>query len=84
MGAHWLRTNTLTGVEKGIDFILHFKDRPFTMIELAERYSISRRQAYRLVRQAETFVDIVPDGFRPTPAKHGCDLYLWRIKRREV
>ena len=80
MGTSWNRENTLSGVQKGIDFILHFNGKAFTMRCLMNRYHITKRQAYRLVRHAEMFVNIKPDGFRI--GDNGFDNYLWKFSTK--
>jgi len=70
--------NELTPFEKGLDFILYFRGKPFTLDDIAERYSCSYRQAVRMKRAASRFMSIAPAGFDSRRGLHPD--FLWEFK----
>jgi hypothetical protein len=78
MGYLWNNQNEMTGVQKGIDFVTHFNNKPFTMLDIEERYNVTRRQAYRILRQAELFIILKPNG--SIPCDEGGSRFLWKFR----
>ena len=78
MGTLWNSQNEMTGVQKGIDFVTHFNNTSFTMLDIQQRYNVTRRQAYRILRQAEAFITVKPNG--SIPCDQGGNMFLWKFK----
>lgn len=76
-----LGSNRLGSFEKGIDFLIHFRGRKFTLDNIKDRYGCSYRQAVRLRDLAASMVTLAPAGFVETPDHaSGPYKYLWEIK----
>lgn len=69
--------NDLSSFEKGIDFMLHFGKRRFSCHDVMERYSISYRQAQRLLSQVGRLLPMLPDGFSEDSVR---SRFMWRIR----
>ena len=72
----------LTPFEKGMDFVIHFTGKSFTVQDIAERYQISKRQAFTLKQRADAMLNLRPSGLCMAQAKAtGTAPNLWRIER---
>jgi hypothetical protein len=72
--------NELRPFEKGIDFILYFKGRKFTIENIKDRYQCSYRQALRMKNSAAAMVNLIPSGYAQlTNLSKGHPRYLWEI-----
>lgn len=77
------RKDTESGLgpfEKGLDFVLYFKGRTFTIDDVARRYNCSYRQAQRLKQNAERFFRFVPSGFAPAVHPGKQPDYQWQLE----
>lgn len=54
---------SLTPFERGIDIYRHFRGRPFTIRDIAERYGLALNSALRVKYQLERVVRLEPAGY---------------------
>lgn len=77
MERHRRPENEKTGVQKGIDFLLYFNNRLFSISDIADRYYVSRRHAYRIFTEVGYYINIKPAGIRELD--HGAE-NLWTFR----
>lgn len=72
--------DSLTPFERGIDFIRHFRNRTFTIQDIADRYGIAHNTAFRCKQQVERVVRLEPAGYADKLSYiHGPCREKWRI-----
>lgn len=75
-----MEPHELTPFERGIDVVLHYRDKPFTLTDLVQRYGLSYKRAYMLKNQIENVVRIEFAGYyRPPDYAGGPDHNLWKM-----
>ena len=75
-----LPTQGTTPFEKGMDFLLHFRGKRFSLYDIMDRYQISYRQASRLRKQADRVIGLKPAGFtRKDSGSSNKDAFLWEM-----
>lgn len=75
-----MEPSELTPTERGIDFMIHYRTRPFTLHDLCHRYGISYRRAQSMKEQIERVVSLEFAGYYERDDYHGGLLRnLWKI-----
>lgn len=65
--------------KKGVDFLLHFRGRIFSLYDVCERYHCTYRQALRMKLYAEQFIKFIPSGFdERTEGRRSA--FLWKLE----
>ena len=73
----------LAPFERGIDFVLHFTDREFTLFDIVDRYQCCYKTAQNIREKVSRVFDFEFVRFQESPAARGAPARnVWRLKRR--